>query len=182
MAHLTGQGDFAEKMEKLPKTGSNPGGGSNKGSGVPLAEARNLVSEVVKSGQLSPEQAEQAIKEKVAELNTPKSETNEPAKTEPANSTKVEPSTPVQGPLSTVPAIPSAPKVSQQAEVSTAEAIAMVDKLHDSQLDAIGAAYANRCKRSASPVWNDAGMAILDLLDTIEKQDDTKPAPMAANG
>lgn len=147
---------LGELIESLKKPGTYPervariprqsnAGGQNKGTGTKAATAT--------AAQAIQQHGGAAVTEALQNLGKPQ-----------------QPS----GPLSQAPEQPAAPKISQQAEISTDQMVKDMDSLHEDQIERIGLAYANRCMRSASPLFQEIG-AWLSKRISEELISDSKP-------
>lgn len=96
------------------------------------------------------------------------------------------PGSDTSGPLSTPPVANTAPvRTSQQPDVSLTQLVKGIEGAHESMLEGMLVAVANRCKRSNTTMYQEIGAAVLDALDLAEvarvggNVQHDNPAPMA---
>jgi hypothetical protein len=173
---------YQERVEMLDKVGNT--GGANRGTGAKGVE--QAAAAALAGTNLKPDQVKTLIQEAL--------KTAPPAGTQPApaptqssapvilgggtpEGSNVQPMTEeVQHPVGASKTKPNVDRIINAMEL-----------LDDDDLPEVALAFANRLKRSNSPMWQELGGALIDTLDTLEAGDKVQtaqnaPAAQAANG
>lgn len=154
-----GAGGYTEKMKALPRVDTR-GGGSTvaNAAATDTTTPANIIQQEGTRGTTEP-------------ATEPAATSQEPTKTEPETGAAA---------LSTAPA-----RTSQQPDVSLTQLVKGIEGAHESMLEGMLVAVANRCKRSNTTMYQEIGAAVLDALDLAEvarvggNVQHDNPAPMA---